>query len=546
MATSESNNYSISIRGSFEKIVACNMDLYVLDDASLPSFYSMQRSAWGRCLLKELQLKGINALPVLINEFTFVLIDKTTRNIYYCRPVPTSNPVYIRDNSGGIVFGAKIEDLFLSSEEIRPDQIGIVQYLHCQYSAAPRTVVQDVKKAGVGILYRKTLGGVGVKLDFASWANRSLPSGFTDAQLKEHIRNIYKKLALKLESPVALFCSGGIDSTTNALRLWCQDIAATLLTASFQDESYDEAKYASMVARKTGFPHKTVVAAGMSYPEAKLAIQGLSEPICDRAIIPTWKLVSETTSVSEAIVSGEGGDELWGLPRRWTRQDINDANKFSVKELVDAFLEKGACVDIEQLAAWIEADIDYTAAAKELSQELTSMVALSGIEGAAKTLKLLQCTTWLAENVIQKDKSIHYSLGKKLFFPLADKLYLELIFGSPDNCDSYLYGDKKPLRQMILEHDMESIVSRPKQKFKVPASIWTTGSIGAAIDLLAKSDSILFQTIRRARFSQEWALVRSGAAGNDRLIWGLFVLHEWFESLRSKVPDCTEGNLFRK
>ncbi len=193
---------------------------------------------------------------------------------------------------------------------------------------------------------------------------------------------------------------------------------------------------------------------------------------------------------------------------------------------------------MEDIPGWF-VDPAYAQGASQGVQEyLTSICRSMGDLSTKESLKLFQCLTWLPENVIQKDRAAVANINKTVVFPLISRQLLQVMFNRDSVNNPNLYGDKNLLRDLISEHGLTEIVERNKQKFKVPVSIWACGEVGEIVSEFAKPEFPGFDIISRERFLQEWNKLKVGVPCNDRAIWGIFVLAEWYKQLCEAISEA--------
>jgi asparagine synthase (glutamine-hydrolysing) len=129
--------------------------------------------------------------------------------------------------------------------------------------------------------------------------------------------------------PYAMFLSGGIDSSAVlALMARMNDTPVRAYTAGFPGtDAADERGQARAMAKSVGAEHVEVTFDASDFWSLLPAIAAaMDEPVADYAILPTWKLAQEASRDRKVILSGEGGDEIFGgygryrsLMRPWWR-----------------------------------------------------------------------------------------------------------------------------------------------------------------------------------------------------------------------------------
>jgi asparagine synthase (glutamine-hydrolysing) len=111
--------------------------------------------------------------------------------------------------------------------------------------------------------------------------------------------------------PVAAFLSGGVDSSTVVAMAQKQSVIDTFCV-SFQDASIDEAPFALRVARHLGTRHHEIA---ISMEPARLleeAVRFMDEPFADSSALPTFALCRAARDFVKVVLSGDGGDEVFG------------------------------------------------------------------------------------------------------------------------------------------------------------------------------------------------------------------------------------------
>jgi asparagine synthase (glutamine-hydrolysing) len=128
------------------------------------------------------------------------------------------------------------------------------------------------------------------------------------ALLKESVR-----LRLISDVPLGAFLSGGIDSSA-IVGLMRELGASPLKTFSigFRDRTYDELDHARRIARRFATDHEEFVCEPRALELAETLVRHLDEPLADFSIFPTYLVSKMAREHVTVILSGDGGDELFG------------------------------------------------------------------------------------------------------------------------------------------------------------------------------------------------------------------------------------------
>ncbi|MFT5772871.1 MAG: asparagine synthase (glutamine-hydrolyzing), partial [Algoriphagus sp.] len=130
------------------------------------------------------------------------------------------------------------------------------------------------------------------------------------SQVKEKLFQIIES-ELHADVPVATFLSSGIDSSvvTAISKEIKPDILA--ITMSTGDSHSDEASDATEFAKKLGI-HQEIIQVNPSSLEVLGKLLKTMQPLADASLIPTHLVTESIASHTKVMLSGDGGDEVFG------------------------------------------------------------------------------------------------------------------------------------------------------------------------------------------------------------------------------------------
>ena len=146
----------------------------------------------------------------------------------------------------------------------------------------------------------------------AIWSNAPSPQKSDSEYLEAFNDHIDRCVSERLQSevPLGAFLSGGLDSSMICARIRAQQAELKTFSIGFQEESYSELPWASLVAKELGTEHSEAIVQCES-PDLLLEVaRHLDEPFADTSILPTWVLCREARKHLTVALSGDGGDEL--------------------------------------------------------------------------------------------------------------------------------------------------------------------------------------------------------------------------------------------
>ena len=269
--------------------------------------------------------EGPAAFARLRGMYAFCLVGGDGRT-WLVRDPFGIKPLYVARHAGGIAFASEPRAL-LTAGVVTPalSEPQARELLGLNYTLGEATVFQGVCRLAPGAVVEVRGGEV---IEHERRLPLSAPVGKSGGAEKELIARLDAVLEESVrvhqrsDVPYGLFLSGGIDSAAVATlmaRLNARPVTA--FTCGFTAPgARDERAQAEAVAKALGLDWRET-----SFDEAdfwRLAPQAawaLDDPTADYAILPTLKLAEAAKGTLTVVLTGEGGDELFGGYGRYRR-----------------------------------------------------------------------------------------------------------------------------------------------------------------------------------------------------------------------------------
>jgi asparagine synthase (glutamine-hydrolysing) len=259
----------------------------------------------------------MNFLARLRGMFGIALWDQNRSRLILARDRVGKKPLYIRREANRILFASEIKSLLQVENVPREiDHDALRDYLQFGFVPAPRTMFRGIEKILPGHYLEVDRGEIHVgqywNADFTHIEKRS------DGEWIELVRHkLEESVRIRLISdvPLGAFLSGGIDSSTIVAimaKITNQPVKTYSIGFDGEDRFYNELPYAGIVAKAVGSDHHEIIVRPDVVELLPKLIWHLDEPIADSASITTYlvsRLARESVTV---ILSGVGGDELFG------------------------------------------------------------------------------------------------------------------------------------------------------------------------------------------------------------------------------------------
>jgi asparagine synthase (glutamine-hydrolysing) len=265
---------------------------------------------------------GTAGLERLRGEFALVLYDANERQLVAMRDRFGIKPLFIAEHAGAIYFGSEIKALLAAGVPAIWDEDA---YVSRGFYLSNQTLFKNIRSLAPGRLVTATPGGVREQvywdLDFGS--AHSLESSRIDeaeavAGLREKILEAVR-LRLRSDVPVAIYLSGGIDSS--AMLGCATHLSGAPLDAfnlSFVDsEAHDERRFAEQAAAHAGARFYPIpVTQNDLADNFDDALWHNETPFFNAHGVAKYLLSREVRDAGfKVVLTGEGSDEIFaGYP----------------------------------------------------------------------------------------------------------------------------------------------------------------------------------------------------------------------------------------
>ena len=261
-------------------------------------------------------------LPLRLNGmFAFIIYDEKRQQLFAARDRFGKKPFFYSDFPGGFAFSSELTSLTCHPGiDTAPDERALMKYFAYALFPAPHTPYLGVRKLPAGHSLVYTLGDGTARISqYWSYSIKPETSGEpeTEARLAEELRSLLETaVTRRLESdvPLGVLLSGGIDSSAIVALAAQSKPFEKIRTFSigFEEETFDESRYARQVANQFGTIHKEHI---FDFDTAKAMLPSLlsrlDEPLGDSSILPTHLLCEFARANVTVALTGDGGDELF-------------------------------------------------------------------------------------------------------------------------------------------------------------------------------------------------------------------------------------------
>lgn len=509
---------------------------------------------------------GIDCVSRFNGMFAIALFDRETEEFYLVRDRIGKKPLYYRLEQGNLVFASELKPIMECpgfEKKIRTEVLS--RYLYHQYINAPDTIFKNVSKLEPGSILRFSQGNINTWKfwDIKEVYHRYKANPVEDyAQAKQELKDLLNRsVSLRMISdvPLGTFLSGGYDSsliTAIAQSLSPQPVKT--YSIGFNEEKYNEAKYAKEVAAHLGTNHTELYISEKEMFDLVDSIpQYYDEPFADSSQIPTMLVSALAKKDVTVVLSGDGGDEFFC--------GYNVYDKVGQAQKLDALgaMTYGVCnlPGIRKLGILKKMPFSVQVISENRDKETKTQFGTSNyLETAYGMVKgekipvlyrveqayrernwqerrmLLDMDTYLPGDILCKvDRaSMKYSLEARC--PILDKDVMEYSYRLPH---SFKYGGhvkKRILKDIAYDYIPKTLLDRPKVGFGVPLDKWLRGPLREQLLSMADRDFLIRQGIFDADYLcnmldiyMEHGDAGPATGGNySKLLWSYFVFQQWY------------------
>lgn len=261
---------------------------------------------------------GADMLNRLNGMWAFAIYDRKNEEIFLARDRFGKKPLYYAQSTDSFVFGSELTSLtFHPAVSGNISNLGLSKFFGYGYIPAPHTALEDVKKLPAG--HWMKFSCVSRELEVKRyWRYRietcpDLERADDNELAEELARRLRESIARRMvaDVPVGVFLSGGIDSSAVAALAMQGQQSIDTFSIGFEEQSFDESRYASLVADHLGTNHYSKKLQGSRVAGlSESVLNRLDEPLGDSSLVATSMLCEFASEKVKVALGGDGSDEL--------------------------------------------------------------------------------------------------------------------------------------------------------------------------------------------------------------------------------------------
>lgn len=530
-----------------------------------------------------------------VGMFAMALWDRENKTLTLARDRIGEKPLYFGRLGAQLVFASELKPIrAVFRDRCEVDREALTLFMRHNYVPAPRTIYRNVSKLEPGTIatFRSQDATPHV---VAYWSARETalagmqrPFEGSDEEAVEQLNEVLGRAVeaqLISDVPLGAFLSGGIDSSLIVSLMQSRGRArAKTFTIGFNEQQFDEARYAREVARHLGTDHTEHY---VTPQEALSVIPSLpemyDEPFADSSQIPTFlvsRLARQKVTVS---LSGDAGDELFGGYTRylWTRRIASSLAMVPLglrKPIVKLLRTRGTKPSAREVAARsasatiprlvrlrekVDKVLDLLDVSSptdiyhglvshwknpasivvdgaESQSRVTDPSAWLGQGGIEEHMMYLDLVTYLPDDILVKVDRASMSVALESRVPLLDHRVVELAWSLPMHFKIRDGKGKWVMRKLLERYVPRELFDREKTGFGIPIDSWLRGPLREWAEALLDSRRLADEGFFNADpIRALWDQHKAGTRSWGYLLWDVLMFQAWWESSRQTTSVRT-------
>lgn len=274
---------------------------------------------------------GVDCLKHLNGMFAFVIWDSTRRKVFAARDRLGVKPFYYALRNGVFFFASEIKSILAyPGFPAEVNYSAIDSYMSFLWTPDPNTAFRNIFKLEAGHYLTFQSGKIEIKpyWDVGIQINHHLNE-------KEWIERILNLLGDSVRNrmisdvPLGAFLSGGIDSTCIVAlmnRISDQPVRTYTIGFSEKDMKHDvvqsDVEYARYARDFLNIDYREIILEPRVMDIFPKLVWHMDEPVADPAAISTYLICKASRETLTVMLSGVGGDEIFGGYPRYTAMKI--------------------------------------------------------------------------------------------------------------------------------------------------------------------------------------------------------------------------------
>jgi len=378
--------------------------------------------------------------------------------------------------------------------------------------------------------------------------------------------------------PLGAFLSGGVDSSAVvAMMAGLSQTPVNTCSISFDEQAYDESRYAQQVAQRFHTKHLSRRAAVDDFDLIDRLATIYDEPFADSSALPTYLVCALAREQVTVALSGDGGDEIFGGYRRyyWHHKE------HQVRSLLPAALRGpgfGLLGAIYPKMDWAPRFLRAKATLQNLARdpaeayfntictipehvrdrlfsrtyrrELQGYEPIDLLRGFMERAQTDDCLaqiqyadlkTYLPGDILTKVDRASMARSLEVRVPLLDHDLVQWLANIPSSMKLRGREGKYIFKKALERHLPDEVLYRPKMGFAVPLKTWFKGPLRDRVRRIVTEGELVETGFFDVSYLN--TLVeqhQSGVSDHSSAIWSLMMFEAYLRNVHSQNSSALD------
>jgi len=487
--------------------------------------------------LRHRLVPGPGGLDTLDGAFAAAWWDGAGRRLTLIRDPFGVRSLYYTEHQGVFYFASELKQLLaVPSLIVEADPVALHKYLTFSFVPGEDVPIRGIRRLLPGHVAEYAAGRLTTRPYFK--VREEIDPGLADRKIAtRHIRARCREAIgrrLNGESEVAVFLSGGIDSSGVTLWLTETGVKVRAFSLDFGERSVEKAQ-AQVVADQLHVPIQFVPVTGGDIGDILPdLVWKLDLPFGDPVTGPQYLLARAARGAGfSAVFNGEGGDQLFG---GWTSKPMVSAELYADlyaddtrEELYLRSYHRFYGLEDRLYTPEFRAQVGGPGQRRAL---LMPYLRSDLAETFLNRVRLADISLKGSQNILPRAERMAGGHGLDLRVPLFDRALAEASFHLPPQLKLHGAIEKYILKRVLQRHLPREIVWRRKYGMSVPVTDWVLGPLAPVMEELLGPPSLKRRNLFRAEYVDRLRQGRNDARETRRRrigerLWALAMLEAW-------------------
>ena len=548
----------------YNRVLVYNGEIYNFKELRkklIDSGYIFSSSSDCEVLIAGWDKWGDKFLNYINGMYAFAIWDINLQKLTLVRDPYGKKPLLYMVKKKEISFASDLKSLekIISCGDINTEAVDSL--FRFRFIRDPLTIYNNVNKLPAGHIIEFDYKGFKIR----KWYTLPIKifSNSNKQELYPKITELFDKAVNKRlvsDVPLGVLLSGGMDSSVILASLASQGKKLPCFTMGFEGASdyYEERPAAKKIANYYGMHHSNLEISSKKLLKIIPEVFNASdEPFADSSALPFYALSQEVSKNINVVLSGDGGDEVFGGYRKYLGEKWADIGSYIpeyIRKNLAAILIENKDTSYGELSRRIRRylnNIDKDGVTRHINwleqmnqDEIKSLFGYEAsnvrsvfmdsrrdLNDSINAILLGDMQISLVGDMLVKLDRMSMANSLEVRSPFLDKELVEFAFSIPGNYKVGHFQGKKILREAFSNRLPKWLMKLPKKGFEVPLANWLRGELKTMLEHACLPKNLDRIGIINHSLVNNWKdSLFSGKRDTSWKLWTLMSYFYWVES----------------